>query len=145
MFSSSFSSALLMLQKEVVKRISAKAGDRDRGFLTVLTEAYFETEPLFEVPPAAFKPAPKVTSAVVRLTPRTNRTKFNPESLASVVSAGFQQKRKTIANNLKHISGFEDSKTILESLGLDPGLRPEALELEHWILLSKKIPRASAA
>ncbi|MDQ6788067.1 MAG: 16S rRNA (adenine(1518)-N(6)/adenine(1519)-N(6))-dimethyltransferase RsmA, partial [Acidobacteriota bacterium] len=62
-----FSEMILMFQREVVERITAQAGNSERGFLTVLVEAYLTTEKLFDVPPAAFRPAPKVQSAVVRL------------------------------------------------------------------------------
>src|SRR5215213_10262001 len=65
-----FSELLLMFQREVVERITAEVGSRERGFLTVFTEAFLKAEKLFEVPPNAFHPAPKVWSAVLRLKPR---------------------------------------------------------------------------
>src|SRR5688572_29187479 len=64
-----FDALVLMFQREVVERIAAPPGSSDRGFLTVLTESAFEIQRLFDVPPTAFRPAPKVTSAVVRLKP----------------------------------------------------------------------------
>jgi 16S rRNA (adenine1518-N6/adenine1519-N6)-dimethyltransferase len=102
-----FDEMVLMLQREVVERVLAPAGTTDRGFISVLVEAYCETEKLFDVAPGAFRPPPKVWSSVMRL-------KFRPRILVEVkdeallwatVSAGFAQKRKTILNNLRHASG----------------------------------------
>src|ERR1700720_824004 len=94
---------VLMLQREVVDRIIAPAGSSDRGFLSVLVEAYCEAEKLFDVPPRAFRPVPKVWSTVVRLRARPGIAADvkNEELLWQVVSAGFAQRRKTILNNLR--------------------------------------------
>jgi 16S rRNA (adenine1518-N6/adenine1519-N6)-dimethyltransferase len=96
-----FSEMILMFQREVVERISATGGNSERGFLTVLTKAYLTAEKLFDVPPNAFSPAPKVWSAVVRLTPKIDIAIENEKLFRQIVSAGFRQKRKTIANNLE--------------------------------------------
>jgi 16S rRNA (adenine1518-N6/adenine1519-N6)-dimethyltransferase len=95
---------VVMLQREVVERIMAPAGSSERGFLSVLIEAYCETEKLFDVGPGAFKPPPKVWSSVVRLRFRSE-TVPNEELFWQVVSSGFSQKRKTILNNLRAASG----------------------------------------
>ena len=94
----------LMLQKEVVERITAEAGKKQHGFLTVLIEAYFETEKLFDVPPNAFHPAPKICSSVIRLRPKITDPVLekNEQLFREIISAGFAQKRKTIFNNLKN-------------------------------------------
>jgi 16S rRNA (adenine1518-N6/adenine1519-N6)-dimethyltransferase len=96
-----------MLQREVVERVLAPPGTTDRGFISVLVEAYCEAEKLFDVAPGAFRPPPKVWSSVMRLKfrPRINAEITDEAVLWEVVSAGFAQKRKTILNNLRNASG----------------------------------------
>src|SRR6185369_5752297 len=98
---------VLMLQREVVERVLAPPGTSDRGYISVLVEAYCETEKLFDVAPGAFRPPPKVWSSVMRLKikPRMNADVADQKLLWEVVSAGFAQKRKTILNNLRNASG----------------------------------------
>ncbi|MCA1579429.1 MAG: 16S rRNA (adenine(1518)-N(6)/adenine(1519)-N(6))-dimethyltransferase RsmA [Acidobacteria bacterium] len=96
---------IVMLQREVVERMMAPAGSSERGFLSVLVEAYCETEKLFDVGPGAFRPPPKVWSSVVRMRFRAENTALSEELFWPTVSAGFAQKRKTILNNLRHASG----------------------------------------
>lgn len=94
---------ILMLQREVVDRIMAPPGSTERGFLSVIVEAYCEAEKLFDVAPGSFRPTPKVWSSVVRLRLRPE-IDFDPQEeklLWQVVSAGFAQRRKTILNNLR--------------------------------------------
>ena len=102
-----FEEMVLMLQREVVERLLAPAGTTDRGFISVLVEAYCEAEKLFDVAPGAFRPPPKVWSSVMRLgfRPRINTEVADEALLWETVSAGFAQKRKTILNNLRHASG----------------------------------------
>ena len=104
-----FDEMVLMLQKEVVERVLAPAGTSDRGFISVLVEAYCETEKLFDVAPGAFRPPPKVWSSVMRVKfrPRINADIEDADEslLWEVVSAGFAQKRKTILNNLRNAQG----------------------------------------
>jgi 16S rRNA (adenine1518-N6/adenine1519-N6)-dimethyltransferase len=97
---------VVMLQREVVARILAPAGSSERGYLSVLVEAYCETEKLFDVAPGAFRPPPKVWSSVMRLRfrPRILMEVKDESLLWATVSAGFAQKRKTILNNLRHAS-----------------------------------------
>ena len=128
----SFTSLVLMFQKEVVDRIAAPAGDSERGFLTVITDAAFSVERLFDVPPNAFRPVPKVTSTVARLTPKA-RVIDNEDTFRRIVSVAFAQKRKTILNNLKALS--PDAPEILERSGIDPRRRAESLTLDEWIAL----------
>ncbi|NNE99262.1 MAG: ribosomal RNA small subunit methyltransferase A [Pyrinomonadaceae bacterium] len=143
-FRKSISEMVLMLQKEVVERITARPGTRERGFLTVLIEAYFEAENLFDVPPDAFRPAPKVWSSVIRLRPKSGGFPVDEELFRDVVSLGFGQKRKTILNNLKNAKGdlgerIESkggvNKTLKET-GVDPGQRAETIDIDHWIELA---------
>ena len=129
-----FSTIVLMFQREVVERITALPGTKNRGFLSVLVEDAFVTEYLFDVEPKAFHPIPKVWSAVVRLTPKvadlTDYIVFR-----KLVSVSFAQKRKTIFNNLK--PGFENAEHILTLSKIDPKRRAETLTLDEWKILVK--------
>ncbi len=141
----SFSDLVVMLQKEVVERISAKPGNRDRGFLTVLIEAYFDSEVLFEVPQTAFRPVPKVTSAVLRLTPKREARirKSRDDLFRKLVSLAFREKRKTIANNLKRaenllfdlIQNNGGVSGVLAKAGIDPKSRAETVSGKEWLAL----------
>jgi len=133
-----FSSLVLMFQREVVDRISAKPGDSDRGFLTVLVEAAFSVQRLFDVPPTAFEPQPKVWSSVVRLTATTSVIEDEPRFRA-LVSSAFAQKRKTIFNNLK--DKYSAAQLALESSFVDPKRRAETLTLPEWITLHNILRR----
>jgi 16S rRNA (adenine1518-N6/adenine1519-N6)-dimethyltransferase len=132
-----FSEMVLMFQREVVERITAKVGNSERGFLTVLTEAHLQTEKLFDVPPRAFQPAPKVWSAVVRLKPEQNAEIENEKLFRQIVSAAFRQKRKTIVNNLK--SEFANIEEILDVCQIDKQRRAETLTIEEWKCLVDKL------
>ena len=131
-----FERLVLMFQKEVVDRITAKPGESERGFLTILVDAAFEVDALFDVPPNAFRPVPKVTSSVARFTPKPSQIS-DEKVFRRLVSTGFAQKRKTILNNLKGVYSLAESA--LEQSGIDPQQRAETLTLEEWILLSTKI------
>jgi 16S rRNA (adenine1518-N6/adenine1519-N6)-dimethyltransferase len=131
---------VVMLQREVVERIMAPAGSSDRGFLSVLVEAYCETEKLFEVGPGAFRPPPKVWSSVIRVKFRPQILVFNEKLFWETVSAGFAQKRKTILNNLRHTS--DDLADVLKrnggasivlcKAGVELQRRAETLTIEEW-------------
>lgn len=137
-----FSELVLMLQKEVVERITAAPGNSERGFLTVLIENYFDAEKLFDVPPSAFFPAPKVWSAIVRLTPRKNLfADAETEKLfREIISAGFAQKRKTISNNLKNfLKDKNETDTVLTNGEIEPTRRAETLSIEEWARIVSEI------
>lgn len=140
-----FSEMILMFQREVVERITAEPGSSERGFLSVMTEAYLSTEKLFDVPPAAFRPAPKIWSAVVRLINKEGLEIeiIDKDLFRRVVSAGFAQRRKTIFNNLKNFSEFS-SKALtvgktLANCEIEPSRRAETLCLSEWICLANSI------
>lgn len=123
-----------MLQKEVVDRMAAQPGDSAYGRLGIMVQYRCKVEPLFKVPPTAFHPQPKVDSAIVRLTPYDTLPypAKDANQLAKVVTASFNQRRKTIRNNLKKMI----SAGQLETLGIDPGLRPENLSLQNFVAIS---------
>lgn len=131
-----FSQMVLMFQREVVDRITAEVGNKERGFLTVLTEAFLDSEKLFDVPPEAFRPPPKVRSAVVRLKPKTESFFTDDNLFREIISAAFLQKRKTILNNLKNARVLKekniDAENILAESGIAPNRRAESLEINEW-------------
>ena len=131
-----FSELVLMFQREVVERITAKAGTKHRGFLSVLVENAFETETLFDVSPTAFHPVPKVWSSVVRLIPKLSDIANEP-LFREIVSTSFAQKRKTILNNLK--LKYQDAATLLKDCGIDGMRRAETLEMSEWKALTEHI------
>ena len=126
-----------MLQLEVVDRLAAVPGNRHWGRLGIMAQYYCEVEKLFEVPPEAFDPRPKVQSAIVRLTPRPAATRpdCDADLLRQVVQSAFGQRRKTLRNNLK---GLIDTDG-LETLGIDPSARAESLELSQFIEITAAI------
>jgi len=135
----------LMLQREVVERITAPPGSSERGFLSALVEAYCETEKLFDVPPQAFRPAPKVWSTVAHLRVRDRiEAEVKDEALLwQVVSAGFAHPRKTILNNLREapppiqelLKRRGGASIVLCEAGIPPLRRAETFALEEWALL----------
>lgn len=125
-----------MLQKEVVERMGAQAGDEAYGRLSVALAARCEVAHLFDVGPGAFKPPPKVDSAVVRLRPRA--PDFAIDDLAvfdRVVTQAFAQRRKTLANALK---GLLDAEAI-RAAGVDPMLRAERLAPRDFARLAHRV------
>jgi 16S rRNA (adenine1518-N6/adenine1519-N6)-dimethyltransferase len=123
-----------MLQKEVVERMAAPPGSKVYGRLSVMLQAYCMVTPLFTVPPGAFRPAPKVDSAVVRLVPRAADAIGirDRERFAAIVRAAFGQRRKTLRNAL---TGTMDAEAIAAA-GLDPGARAEQLSVADFVRLA---------
>jgi len=120
-----------MLQKEVVQRMSAVPGNKRWGRLSVMVQYHCHVELLFHVGSGAFKPAPKVDSAIVRLIPHKTKpaVAINPEMLDKVVISAFGQRRKTLRNSL----GKLISETDLKALGIDPTLRAERLSVDDFV------------
>ena len=126
--------ATVMLQREVVQRMAAAPATREYGRLTVMLQARFRIERLFSVPPGAFRPPPKVESALARLLPLgAARPHIVDENLfANIVAAAFEQRRKTLRNALK---GWV-SPAGLERAGLAPGARGETLAVGDFVHLA---------
>jgi 16S rRNA (adenine1518-N6/adenine1519-N6)-dimethyltransferase len=144
----SFSEVVLMFQREVVDRITAEPGSTDRGYLTALVEAFLETRRLFDVPPAAFRPRPKVWSSVVKLTPKPDDPNLHVETFKLLVSNAFLHKRKTILNNLKSASPRlkikpQATEQILSRCHIESNRRPETLTIAEWKCLSAVLAQAS--
>jgi len=123
-----------MLQKEVVDRMAAEPGSKVYGRLSVMLQAYCRVTPLFKVPPGAFRPPPKVDSAVVRMVPRApgEMGVRDPVRFAHVVRAAFGQRRKTLRNALM---GVADSAAI-EAAGLRPDARAEQVDVAGFVRLA---------
>ena len=123
-----------MLQKEVVDRMVAAPGTAEYGRLSVMLQYRFEMAKLFDVPPGAFRPPPKVDSAVVHMVPRpeTALAARDPGRLASIVMAAFGQRRKTLRNALAKLA----TATQIERAGIDPGARGETLSIEAFVRLA---------
>lgn len=131
-----FSMMILMFQREVVDRLTAVPGSRERGFITVLAETYFKVERLFDVPPNAFQPKPKVWSSVTRFSPREEAPCVSA-NFPQLLKTAFSQKRKTILNNLK--VAVAHAEELLNKAHLDPTRRAGTLTLEEWINLDMEI------
>ncbi|HET8818686.1 MAG TPA: 16S rRNA (adenine(1518)-N(6)/adenine(1519)-N(6))-dimethyltransferase RsmA [Xanthomonadaceae bacterium] len=123
-----------MLQKEVVDRMGAGPGSKVYGRLSVMLQAYCSVTPLFTVAPGAFRPPPRVDSAVVRLVPRDPATIGirDQARFAAVVRAAFGQRRKTLRNALSPVAGVAE----IEAAGLLPGDRAEQVPVAGFIRLA---------
>lgn len=124
-----------MLQKEVVDRMAAAPGSKVYGRLSVMLQLACRVEPLFIVPPGAFRPPPKVDSAVVRLVPLASHERHDadPDRVHAIVKAAFAQRRKTLSNGLKNLL---DSDAIA-SAGIDPKARAETLAPGDFVRLAR--------
>jgi 16S rRNA (adenine1518-N6/adenine1519-N6)-dimethyltransferase len=124
-----------MLQREVVERMAATPGNKAWGRLSIMCQYHCAVTPLFTVPPEAFSPAPRVHSSIVRLVPHATPP-IHIESMDAfqrLVGQAFTMRRKTLRNCLR---GLLDAGQI-QSAGIDPGLRPEALGLEEFATLAR--------
>ncbi len=132
-------SLTLMFQREVALRIGAQPGEADYGRLSVICQYLCRTEHLFDIPPQAFIPPPKVFSSVIQLYPKSLSTqqKALVPFIEKVTAAAFGQRRKMIRKSLKQIFIEEKLERILNYLGLSPLERPENLTLDHYIALAE--------
>lgn len=124
-----------MLQKEVVERMAAEPGSKVYGRLSVMLQLACRVEPLFDVPPEAFRPPPKVDSAVVRLVPLPAHELHDasPEHVHAVVKAAFGQRRKTLANALRQLLDAD----AIRRADVDPKARAETLAPADFVRLAK--------
>jgi 16S rRNA (adenine1518-N6/adenine1519-N6)-dimethyltransferase len=136
---------LLMLQKEMARRISAKPGTSDYGALTLTVQLHYRVEFLRNVPATVFLPQPDVDSAFVRITPRSSDElpPCDSETFSRLVRRGFSQRRKQLRNLLKE--EVPDWMEAAETIGFDSRARAEELSLEQWIALSNRSRSESAA
>jgi 16S rRNA (adenine1518-N6/adenine1519-N6)-dimethyltransferase len=130
----------VMLQREVVARMTAQPATADYGRLTVMLQSRFAITRLFTVPPGAFRPAPAVESAVARLVPlRDDRPRIVDEALfARIVAAAFGQRRKTLRNALRGIA----DDALMRDADIDPALRGETLRVADFARLANRLSAA---
>jgi 16S rRNA (adenine1518-N6/adenine1519-N6)-dimethyltransferase len=126
-----------MLQKEVVERMAAPPGSKTYGRLSVMLQLRCTVEPLFKVPPGAFRPPPKVDSAIVRLTPLPANALPDVDAslIDRVVRAAFGQRRKTLGNALRDVAAIAR----IEAAGIDPRARAEQLAPAAFVALARSI------
>ena len=142
-----FQQITVMIQKEVAQRICAAPGTSDYGAFSVYCQYHADCELLFDVPNTCFIPAPKVTSSVLRLTPKVApEVVDDPAHFFKVVKASFAQRRKTLLNGLSMGFGSQLSKQqlqeVIASCGLPADVRGERLGIEEFAALSKAIRAA---
>jgi 16S rRNA (adenine1518-N6/adenine1519-N6)-dimethyltransferase len=126
-----------MLQKEVVERMAAPPGSKVYGRLSVMLQLRCTVQPLFRVPPGAFRPPPKVDSAVVRLTPLPPAAlpQVDFSVIEQVVRAAFGQRRKTLSNALSGVATTAD----IQAAGIDPRARAEQLEPNSFVAIARRL------
>ena len=133
-YSNLFRDIHVMLQKEVVDRMTASPGSKSYGRLTVALAARCRVEGLFEIRPGSFRPPPQVDSAFVRLIPDADRLARldSPHLYEQIVNAAFSQRRKQLVNSLRNIVTSQQ----LADLGIDPSRRAETLTVEDYVRLA---------
>jgi len=124
--------AIFMLQKEVVDRLVASPGEKAYGRLGIALQIHWDIEWLFDVPPHAFRPAPKVWSSVMCMRPRKNPPVVDETRLDQVLTTAFSKRRKTLRNALKGVFTEED----LLKCSIDPQDRPEDLSIDQYVRLA---------
>ena len=126
-----------MLQKEVVDRMAAPPGSKTYGRLSVMLQLRCTVEPLFKVPPGAFRPPPKVDSAIVRLTPLPAHLLPDADGrvIDRLVRAAFGQRRKTLTNALRDLATAKQ----IDAAGIDPRARAEQLAPSAFVALAHTV------
>jgi 16S rRNA (adenine1518-N6/adenine1519-N6)-dimethyltransferase len=131
---------VLLVQKEVAERLTAKPSNKAYGALSVQIQYLTNCELICDVPARDFYPPPKVDSAVIRLLPKINENPTtNPQFFQTLVKVGFANKRKMLRNNLKSMIESDRLDSALETLNINPQSRAEELSLEQWIDLSNNL------
>lgn len=131
------SEIIVMVQKEVAERLSAKTGEREAGAITYAVEYYAQATQIIDVPKESFIPSPKVESQVIKLEVRKNpKIKVEDEKLLfSIIQKSFMQRRKTLSNaliNNKILDNKEEVEKMFKTLGIDSNIRGEKLTLEEF-------------
>lgn len=146
-FNATISRAVVMVQREVADRVAAHPGTRDYGLLSATAQLYARVEKVLTLSPEAFSPSPEVHSAVLRLTmrPRFAGLGVEPAAFIGFLKAGFAQKRKTLAKNLRE-AGFDADRLIsaMKAAGIPAMARAEEIDLERMAELWKGLRRESA-
>jgi 16S rRNA (adenine1518-N6/adenine1519-N6)-dimethyltransferase len=139
-FAAKFSRVVVMIQKEVAQRINAGIGTKDYGILTLKMQYYFDVKYEFTVPPHLFHPPPKVESAVINLTPRTDRPRIeNEKYFWQIVETAFRNRRKMLRRNLREIIPLEKIEQIQNAGVIDLKRRGETLTEAEFVELYKLV------
>ena len=131
-----WSSVTVMFQKEVAERITAKPGGKEYGRLAVLAQWRTRASIAFDVPARAFTPAPKVTSSLVRLEPRTDAEAVPVAAVEAVTAAAFGQRRKMLRASLRAL--WRDPEPVLRAAGIEPTLRAEQVDVAGFLRLAER-------
>lgn len=142
-----FESITVMVQKEVAERMTSAPGNKNYGSLTLLIQYYMNAELVLKVDKTYFMPQPKVDSAVVNLTKKSNFVRFNNErSLFKVIRECFNHRRKNLLNNLVNLTG-KKNKTILlqifDEMNIDKNIRAEKLTLKQFMILTDNLMKVN--
>ena len=129
-----FESIIIMVQREVAERLSAKVSTKFYGRTSILVQLHSEVKKIFDVSPENFHPKPKVNSSVIELNPKSNLN-FNYEKVDELLKICFAQRRKKLKNNLNKISNSNLEKIIKSGIDLD--LRPQDISIENYVMMSK--------
>jgi 16S rRNA (adenine1518-N6/adenine1519-N6)-dimethyltransferase len=138
----SISEIVVMVQEEVARRITAEPGDEDYGLLTVTCRYYTQARMLFSIPARAFRPVPKVDSALLRMVVAPQRGALgitDENAFWKWMRAAFAQKRKTLVNNWKALCDAEKLRAAMEKHGMDVRARAETLSLSHLAALYREL------
>jgi 16S rRNA (adenine1518-N6/adenine1519-N6)-dimethyltransferase len=130
------------MQREVAERLAARPGTRDYGYLSAFTQFYARSEIVLQIPPGAFRPPPKVASALVALRLPGERARLGVSDEAGFVEflkRCFSQKRKTLRNNLRPLTAKGRAETLLEECGIRPDARAEQLSLAEMARLFARV------
>ncbi len=129
-----FESIIVMVQREVADRLSAKVSTKFYGRTSVLVQLHSNVKKIFDVSPENFHPKPKVDSSIIELTPKSNLN-FNYENIDELLKICFAQRRKKLKNNLNKISHSNLQKII--NSGVDLNLRPQNISIDSYLMMSK--------
>ena len=129
-----FESIIIMVQKEVAERLSAKVSTKFYGRTSILVQLHSNVTKIFDVSPENFHPKPKVNSSIIELNPKSNLN-FDYEKVDELLKICFAQRRKKLKNNLNKIS-HSNLEKIIKS-GIDLNLRPQDISIENYVMMSK--------
>ncbi|MBO8441133.1 MAG: 16S rRNA (adenine(1518)-N(6)/adenine(1519)-N(6))-dimethyltransferase RsmA [Firmicutes bacterium] len=142
-----FESITVMVQKEVAERMTSAPGNKDYGSLTLLIQYYMNAELVLKVDKTYFMPQPKVDSAVVNLTKKSNFVRFNNErSLFKVIRECFNHRRKNLLNNLVNLTGKKNKTVLLQifdEMNIDKNIRAEKLTLKQFMILTDNLMKVN--
>ena len=131
-----FSCVILMVQKELAEKMLASTSEKNYGFFSLFVQLLSKPEILFTVPAHSFYPAPKVDSAVVKLTLKSSDPLIDIEATLHLIHLAFSQRRKKLTSSLKNFFPLNNLLAAMEKVGLEEGIRPEKIALNQFIALA---------